>query len=270
MSPSTTKRTKKSPARKQVRFGDIVEVRTPAGLAYLQYASKHPSYMDTVRVLPGLFPERPAPEKLEALSTHEGYFAFYLVSHAVRHGLAEVVAHYPIPAGLEAPRAILRPGFITREGTVTKWWLEEGTRETLLNRALTPEEKRLSLAEMWNHEFLVQRLSEQWHPEHEHAKRLGPAGLHTPHAATQGQSPRMRHYLYFPQATVGRSVAAELRRRGFTVESRQGADEKNWLVLVEHLLSPGGGEAISIREELEHLAAEHAGEYDGFETSLPE
>lgn len=264
-----------------MRFGDVVEVRTPAGLAYLQYVSKHPSYMDTVRVLPGLFPERPALKELETLSTRDGYFAFYLVSHAVRHGLVEVVAHCPIPAGLEAPRAILRPGFITREGSVTKWWLEEGSRETLLNRPLTLEEKRLSLAEMWNHEFLVQRLSEQWRPEHEHAKRLGPEELHPqpeprppeqapPPTAPRGQLPRMRHYLYFSQATVGRSVAATLRRRGFTVESRLGADEKNWLVLVEHPLSPGDEEALSIREELERLAAEHSGEYDGSETALPE
>ena len=281
MSPSTTKRTKSPSSRKQVRIGDIVEVRTPAGLAYLQYASRHPTYIDTIRVLPGLFPERPAPNELEALSTQEGYFAFYLVSHAVRHGLVEVVAHCPIPAGLEAPRAILRPGFITREGTVTKWWLEEGSRETLLKRELTPEEKRLSLAEMWNHEFLVQRLSQQWRPEHEHAKRPGPAALHTPpkqlppeqapaRASTRGPSLRMRHYLYFPQATVGRAVAAELRQRGFTVESRWGADERNWLVLVEHALPPGDEGAISVREELERLAAQHSGEYDGSETLLEE
>jgi len=264
-----------------VRFGDIVEVRTPAGLAYLQYASKHPTYIDTIRVLPGLFPERPAPNDLEALSTQEGYFAFYLVSHAVRHGLVEVVAHCPIPAGLEAPRAILRPSFITREGTVTKWWLEEGSRETLLKRELTPDEKRLSLAEMWNHEFLVHRLSQQWRPEHEHAKRPGQADTRAaphplpqeeapPPARTAGKPLLMRHYLYFPHATVGRTVTAELRQRGFTVVSRRGADEVKWLVLVEHSLAPGDEEGLSIRAELERLAQKHSGEYDGSETTLAE
>ncbi len=267
--------------RKKARFGDVFEVRTPQGLAYLQYTSKHPEYSDTVRILPGLFKTRPSPDELAALTTQEGYFTFYLVSLAVRHGLVELIGNYPIPAGLEAPSKLLRAGFRTSEGKALAWFLWDGTHETLLKRELTPEEQRISLAQMWNHEFLVHRLAEQWRPEHEHAKRQPQASDVTPPepsspqeeqptAPPGGKPRRMRHYLYFPRAKEGKAVAALLRQRGFSVESRRGADGVNWLVLAEHSLSPEDEAGLAVREELERLAEQHSGEYDGYETALPE
>lgn len=269
-------------ARKKARFGDVFEVRTPRGRAYLQYTSNHPEYSDTVRVLPGLFDTRPSPEALASLVAQEGYFTFYRVALAVRHGLVEFIGSYPVPAGLEAPSRLLRAGFTAPGGKVMAWIVEEGSRETLLKRALTPEEKRLSRAQMWNHEYLVQRLAEQWRPEHEHEPRPpSPEVTPPPQPSGQRDSPaaapspgkplRMSHYLYFPLPKDGKAVAAELRRRGFEVDSRKGADGVNWLVLVHHALSssedPTG---LTVRDELEHLAQQYSGEYDGSETALPE
>jgi hypothetical protein len=268
-------------SRKKARFGDVFEVRTPRGFAYLQYTSKHPEYSDTIRVLPGLFEARPPLTELAALTTQEGYFTFYLVSLAVRHGLVELVGNYPIPAGLEAPSKLLRAGFRTSEGKALAWFLEEGGHETLLKRELTPEEKRISLAQMWNHEFLVHRLAEQWRPEHEHEERKPQPEASAPPepSSPQGEQPatppsgkplRMRHYLYFPRAKEGKAVAALLRQRGFTVEYRKGADGVNWLVLAEHTLSPEDEAGLAVREELERLAQQYSGEYDGSETALSE
>jgi regulator of ribonuclease activity B len=256
-------------------------VRTPQGLAYLQYASKHPRYSDTVRILPGLFKARPTPDELAALVTQEGYFTYYLVSLALKYGLVEFISNYPIPTGLDAPSKLLRAGFTTREGKVMAWFLWDGTQETLLKRELTAEEKRISLAQMWNHEFLVHRLAEQWRPEHEHAERKPQAEASVPSAPSrppeeQPATPasdkplRVRHYLYFPRAKEGKAVAAQLRQRGFTVEYRKGADGVNWLVLAEHSLSPGDEAGLAVREELERLAQQHSGEYDGSETALSE
>lgn len=269
-------------ARKKARFGDVFEVRTPQGLAYLQYTSNHPEYSDTVRVLPGLFDTRPNPETLASLVAQESYFIFYRVTLAVRHGLVALIGTYPIPGGLEAPFKLLRAGFTAPGGKVMAWIVEEGASETVIKRALTPEEKRLSRAQMWNHEYLVQRLAEQWRPEHEHEPRLPSSDAPPPpkqseHEASPTAAPssdqplRMSHYLYFPLAKNGKAVAAELRRRGFELESRKGADGVNWLVLVHHALSssedPTG---LTVRDELERLAQQHSGEYDGSETALPE
>lgn len=268
----------KKGSRKRARFGDLVEVRTPRGLAYIQYTSKHPEYSDTVRVLPGLFEKRPPPEQLAALATQEGYFTFYLVSLAVRYGLVEIIGEYPIPPGLEAPSKLLRAGLRTREGRALGWWLWDGVQEIPMKRPLTAEEKHISLASMWNHEYLVYRLAEEWRPEHEHIERPAqPAPSAPPEAPPPEEAPpastqptHMRHYLYFPHAKVGKVVAAELRKRGFTVESRKSADGKNWLVLAGHALTQEDPDASAVREELERLAQQHSGQYDGHEMELPE
>jgi hypothetical protein len=61
-----------------------------------------------------------------------------------------------------------------------------------------------------------------------------------------------------------------LRKQGFSVEYRKGADGVNWLVLAEHSLSPDDEAGLAVREELERLAQQHSGEYDGSETALLE
>lgn len=264
--------------RKRIRLGDLLEIRTPQGLAYLQYTAKHPRLGDTIRVLPGLFSERPALEKLAALATQAGYFTFYPVGAAVRQRLLEVVATCSIPPTLASPPRLLRAGGMTPEGKIVSWRIADDTQEILVRRELTAEERRIPRAAIWNHEFLVQRLAEQWRPEHDHEERQRPAEASAPppspgpppSAASPHTPPRVSHYLYFPRAKDGKAVAAELRRRGFDVQSRKGADAVNWLVLVEHPLSPGDEAGLTVRDELERLARQYSGEYDGSETALPE
>jgi hypothetical protein len=207
---------------------------------------------------------------LATLATQEGYFTFYLVSLAVKQGLVEIVGNHPIPEGLEAPSALRRSGFTTPEGKVLTWVVWDGAKE-VLKKELTAQEKRFSLAEMWNHEFLVSRLSEQWRPEHETgAPAPVPSEDKLPEEPISGGALRMHHYLYFPRAKEGKAVAAGLRQRGFTVESRKSADGKSWLVLARHALSPEDPTGGSVREGLERLAQQHSGQYDGHETEVPE
>jgi Regulator of ribonuclease activity B len=258
-------------SRKRIRLGDIVEIQTPGGLAYLQYTSRHPRLGDTVRVLPGLFAERPAAAELNALAAKEGYFTFYPVGAAIRQGLVEIAANCPIALNLEAPSALRRIGSMTPEGKVVAWRISDGTKEALVKRELTAEERRIPIASIWNHEFLVSRLSEQWRPEHETGEPPPtPPKEARPEAPPSSQPLRMRHYLYFPRAKEGKAVAALLRQRGFSVEYRKGADGVNWLVLAEHSLSPEDEAGLAVREELERLAQQHSGEYDGSETALSE
>ncbi|KFE67130.1 hypothetical protein DB31_8483 [Hyalangium minutum] len=75
----------------------------------------------------------------------------------------------------------------------------------------------------------------------------------------------MAHYLYFPSAKAGKPVATELRKRGFEIESRRSGDEQHWLVLATH--SVAGENAEHTRDELEQLAEQHGGTYDGSEVA---
>jgi hypothetical protein len=252
-------------SRKQARPGDILEVNTPRGLAYVQYAGKHPKYGTAIRVLPGFFAVRP--KDWTALIAQEGYFTFYPVGVAVSQGAVAIAANQPVPPGRELPTRFRRAGWRTPEGRVTTWLICEGAQERLRTE-LSGEERRLFIASIWNHEFLVERLVEEWHPVQEPAEPLAIEALppseepRTP--PTQDKPGRLAHSLYFPTQAAGEEVASALRKRGFEVESRLGADDVNWLVLASHMLD--APEALpSVRAELEALAERHSGEYDGWE-----
>lgn len=257
-------------SRKRARPGDVIEVRTPRGLAYVHYTARHPEYGDAIRVLPGFFQTRP--ESWSTLVAQEGYFTFYAVSAAVSQGLVEVAAHQPIPPGRELPSRSRRYGWVTPAGEVKTWLINDGTRD-VVRTELSAEERRLFIAAMWNHAFLVDRLVKEWHPEQvpPMAPRVDEAPSHAEPVRPEPPAPpdpdasgRLSHYLYFPTREAGEEVASTLRKRGFDVESRLGADDTHWLVLASHVLE--APEALpALRDELEQLAARHSGEYDGWE-----
>jgi hypothetical protein len=150
-------------SRKRARPGDILEVATPRGLTYVQYTAKHPEYGAAIRVFPGLF-FKARPQDWSPLLTHASYFTFYPVGTAVSQGAVEIVANLPLPPEGGLPTRFRRAGWRTKEGKVTLWFICEGGQETRRTE-LSEEEKKLPIASIWNHEFLVHRLVEEWRPE---------------------------------------------------------------------------------------------------------
>lgn len=257
--------------RKRVRPGDILEVRTSRGLAYVHYTGRHPEYGDAIRVLPGLLASRPA-DFMTLVNHPEAYFTFYPAGAAVSQGLVEIAAEHPVPRGEVFPAVYRREGASNREGRVLAWLICEGTKETLV-RELSEEQRLLPIASIWNHEALLHYLTREWRPEQDIGVPPEPRVPAAPPEETKAEEssdkPRhVRHYLYFTTARVGKAVAAQLATRGYEVTSRESADEKNWLVLAEHHVRDAARELDSAREALERVAREHSGEYDGYEIEV--
>ena len=139
-------------------------MKTERGFVYLQYVGRHETYGDTVRVLPGFFEGRPA-NPCRLAETH-AYFAFYPVALAARRGLVTQVASCGVPAGLQRPARLRRAGMREPGGRVRTWVIETAG-QGIVRTSLTDEEKRLPIAAVWNHEFLIQRLTESWLPQSE-------------------------------------------------------------------------------------------------------
>lgn len=252
----------------RLRSGQILEIETPCGLAYVQYVSRHRKYGDTIRVLPGQFSARPT--DFARLAREHSYFAFYPAGVAVAHGLAVAVAIEAIPAGREEPGLIRRRGAISRDGHTLTWLIVDGDRE-VLRRALTADEKRLPIAAIWNHAFLVDRLAEHWSPEMDGIRHVTPGKQGALQESTAGPPDmskfRVTHYLYFPAEDLARGAVEELTNHGFEASTEPSRDTKDWLVLAKHgLQTPGTMETF--RALAERAAEAHAGRYDGSEAKL--
>ena len=71
------------------------------------------------------------------------------------------------------------------------------------------------------------------------------------------------HYLYFPKKTNAVQAALRLRSKKWTVELRRGGDGNKWLMLAKQPTS-SDDDSEAIHDELERLARELGGEYDGW------
>ena len=76
------------------------------------------------------------------------------------------------------------------------------------------------------------------------------------------------HYLYFPDHQAAENVAGILRDRQFLVEERLTADGIYWLVVAKHHAVPTAAVIAGVRKQMEQIAADNAGDYDGWEARV--
>jgi Regulator of ribonuclease activity B len=274
-------KTSKRNNSKRARIGDIVEIRTPSGLGYVQYThDANPKLGELVRVFPGLYDIRPTDFAVLA-GQKELYFIFYIMNYALRAGWAEVVSNQPIPQWAKDSPMMRHAAAHDDFGRVIRWRLinaaspltpEELIRTPLLTE-LTPEQKRLSIHVIWPHKAMVRELARGWTPERAEELRLQDFVETAEQNANQVPGKRlsdepMKHYLYFSKKSNAEEAGDRLRSRGFSVEVSKSAAKENWLVLAT-IAPPKTGEQIDdLRDELESLATRFGGDYDGWEAAI--
>jgi regulator of RNase E activity RraB len=76
-------------------------------------------------------------------------------------------------------------------------------------------------------------------------------------------------FLYFPNEPAALEAAASLRLEGYTAEVRIGTDEGDrWLCFASLTVVPSHSTLLAVREQLERLASELGGEYDGWGAAI--
>jgi len=266
-------------AKDKPRIGDIFEVRTPAGLAYVQFTHEIGGMGTLIRILPGLHESRP--EDFGALARQEElYFTFYPLRYALRDKQVEMVSHQEVPEWARPyPMMRLEWGSDATGKTVrwkiadasVQWTLAEHQRIPVVTE-LTPEQKQFSVHSIWTYAGLVKRLAQGWTPEREEELRLlaiaeEEAKQATP-PAPNPDAGLMSHYLYFAKKAKAEEAGRHLRERGFEVEVRRGADGTSWLALAKQKAPESADQMEGLREELESLAEKLGGEYDGWEAAV--
>ena len=129
---------------KSPQVGDVVEIKTTKGLAYAQYTHEHtkpPRFGSLLRVMPGIYTERPA--NISEVVKHKELFSIFFPLKAelkMKDSVFEIVGNEGIPEWA-VPFPVFRNGLPDREGKIHEWWLWDGEKEWKVGK-LTPEQIR--------------------------------------------------------------------------------------------------------------------------------
>ena len=154
-------------SRVRPRIGDVIEIPTPRGLAYAHYTHKHdvpPRMGSLIRVLPGLFPERP-PDFAGLVQEAPAFITFIPLGAFCQRGIVRVVANEALP---ESSRSwpTFRNSHRDRTGRRTgPWFLWDGTREWRVERLTAEELRAYPPLGVWNDTLLVERIVSGWSHE---------------------------------------------------------------------------------------------------------
>jgi hypothetical protein len=115
--------------------GDIVEIKTPAGLAYVQVTHNHTAYPEIVRVIEGCFNERPSDiRKLARRAT--AFTTMVPLSGALElHKIEGTKIGSENVPDKDKPFPTFKMPIRDKKGEVVYWWLWEGDglRHTLVD-----------------------------------------------------------------------------------------------------------------------------------------
>jgi ribosomal protein L34E len=154
--------------RKRPRIGDVIEIPTPEGFAYAHYTHRHetpPRFGALIRVLPGLYTERPV-DFAALVRQRPQFITFFPVGAACNRGITSVVASEPV-GGDAAVFPTFRGAHRDRSGRqVLPWFLWDGRTTKRVEHDLTPEEMReYPPKEVINDTLLIERIISGWRHE---------------------------------------------------------------------------------------------------------
>lgn len=145
-----------------VRIGDVIALDTSKGVALAQVVHRDRLYGTLIRVLQPLFETIPA-DVVAAVRAPDRFYTFFPVNAAISKGIVQKIGQAPVPPEAQAFPVLRVKGDIQKNGSVSTWWLWDGTKEWPVG-LLDAETRRLSIAEVVNDTLLRQRIESDWTP----------------------------------------------------------------------------------------------------------
>ncbi|WP_148226462.1 hypothetical protein [Paludibacter propionicigenes] len=142
----------------KIKLGDIFEIETSIGKAYLHYIHRDKTIGDLVRVLSGLYTQRP--ESFDKIINHERYMIFFPLKAAFNQKIVLKVNSYPID-NYNIPK-YMRTEYNVR-GEFLGWHIiDTATWKRQLTRNLSKEQVGFSPWGMFNDTLLIEKLTTNW------------------------------------------------------------------------------------------------------------
>ena len=249
------------------RIGDVIEIPTAKGLAYAQFTHKMPRHGHLIRVVEGLWRQRPQ-EIDDVVVSPTRFFTFFPVAAALNQNIVSLAGNTPVPPEFAKFPLMRQSGLVPPGGGRVDWWLWDG-REQWRIGSLNPEQRKLSIASVVNDTMLVKWIETDWHPETDirtnWSDSVSPKPVEGPPEVAEPQA--IDWYLYFSSREHADQAAGALRSDTLRVVVRPGATG-GWLALVQ-TEPPATDDAFeNIEERLRNVAESLNGEYDGWEAAV--
>jgi hypothetical protein len=155
-------------SRIRPRLGDVIELAIAGkGLAYVQYVNNHrepPVFGPLVRVLPGVYKQRPA-SLADLTAGPESYFVFIPIGVAAQRGYVRIVGHEAIPAHARDWPLFKAYNENIETGKKT-WFLWDGKKSRLVGD-LPKDFCDCSMKEVASLKALEDRIATGWMPRDE-------------------------------------------------------------------------------------------------------
>ncbi|MFO0828716.1 MAG: hypothetical protein U0572_11295 [Phycisphaerales bacterium] len=150
--------------RTRPRIGDVVEIATSRGLAYAHYTHEHdvpPRYGALLRVLPGLFEQRPLDFSGLVLLAPR-FITFFPLGAACNRGSVRIVANEPVPQRSQAFPTFRNSHRDRAEKRVPPWFLWDGAREWRVDKLSEQQLRDYPPLGVWNDTLLTERIAAGW------------------------------------------------------------------------------------------------------------
>ncbi|HTD92563.1 MAG TPA: hypothetical protein VK644_02075, partial [Chitinophagaceae bacterium] len=143
----------------KIKMGDIFEISTPKGNAYLHYVYSDKTIGSLIRVLSGLYTGGSV-DLCKIAASNERFMVFFPLSAAFRRKIVKYAGHCDI-------QDFVKPAYMREEnnvrGVFLGWYIiDTQTWHRQLVKELTPAHKQLSPWGCWNDTLLIEKLMEGW------------------------------------------------------------------------------------------------------------
>ncbi len=144
----------------EIKFGDIFELKTSKGYAYLQYIFNDKLTGEYVRVFYDLYYERP--KQFDELLKSDFFHLCFALKAAVKLGIIKKVAYNELSKSFQYP-LFFRSENLFKDG----YWdiINIKTRERVVCQELTQEQQKYSPWSCWNDTLLIENLENGWRLE---------------------------------------------------------------------------------------------------------
>lgn len=230
------------------------------GMAYLQYVCNEEPFGEFCRVLPGI--HRPRPDIRDLVQREADYMIAIPLEASVRLGLLRPVGQETVPPGVECPPALRIVGTRLPDGSVP-WWIVRDSEGERRVETLRPHEREYTFGSTMTVPLLATRIARGWRPSDEHGQPREGGPL--PPVQDDDVSSNLFHFLYFPDPATAQDVANRLQVQHYDVEVHDQGPH-GWLVRASS--NDPERSVDDDMDQLEVVADQAGGEYDGYEVEL--